>query len=187
MIKGAIFRCFGNDKVARANILNLLSVLSMVLSVFFLSSCSPYSESTQQRVIFLDIRASQDLNPNRYYEPAPLAITVYSINTLGSSNEMSFYELTEATQASTDNNINRLYQAIIQPGEVLSVKLAVPPGSTTIGVTGEYRDIENARWKAEIQLREPRQVFWLNRMFTSPGTLLYARFNRLDVTLAERE
>ncbi|WP_161606693.1 type VI secretion system lipoprotein TssJ [Tatumella saanichensis] len=157
------------------------------MGVFFLSSCRPYSGDYPQRVVYLDIRASQDLNPNMFSEPAPLAITVYSINTLGFSDDMSIDELADGEQGAENTKINRLYQAIIQPGEVFSVKLVVPTDSAAIGVSGEYRDIENARWKSEIKLSDIHQGSWVKRTFISTDLQLYAQFNRLDVTLAERE
>ena len=187
MIKGVTPRRTGEYKYPRRTVIHLLSVMSLVLGIIFLSSCRQYSEAQQQRFVLLDIRASQDVNPNRFFEPAPLAITVYSLASPGLSDEMSIDELIEQTQGQGNKKINSLYQAIIQPGEVLAVKLNISTDITTLGVAGEYRDIENARWKSEIQLADLRQGSWVKRTFTSSGKQLTAQFNRLEVTLTERE
>lgn len=187
MIKLIPARHFYLRHLGRKCIVNLMMFLGITLSVSLLCSCSLFSGNKNEQTITLDITADQDINPNIYGEPAPLAITFYSMKTAGFADDINFFDVSDEKQQQDEQGLKKIYQSVIQPGESLRLRLKIPVDTRAIGMTGAFREIENAQWKAELIFQDLQEKPFLKRIVTLRKTNFYARFKRLGVTLGERE
>ena len=104
-------------------------------------------------ILTLNLAASADVNPDAQGRPSPVVVRVYQLKDGAALAARQEFELA--------------------PSEQRSVTLKPPPEVRFIGVVVAYRDIRNARWRAQLVVPERSKAVLVNVAHTSVSVTMY--------------
>ena len=104
-------------------------------------------------ILTLNLAASADVNPDAQGRPSPVVVRVYQLKDGAALAARQEFELA--------------------PSEQRSVTLKPPPDVRVIGGAVAYRDIRNARWRAQLGVPERSQAVLVNVARTSVSVTMY--------------
>lgn len=106
--------------------------------------------------INISFEASQDLNPNAEGRPSPLVIRMYEFEDVKAFKEADFFSLYDNENKTIGKFILAKDEVEIKPDTKHYIKRRTKPKAKFIGILAAYRDLDNARWRAIIELREDK-------------------------------
>ena len=155
----------------RSSIVGLLMIL--------LAACA--GGPPKEVVLEGDLIAAADINPNREGRPSPVTVVIFLLKSPDAFMSLDFFNLYNADSgALAGDQISRIdIQA--QPGQVLPLLSEFDPETTHIGILAAFRDIDNADWRAVVELPETKLREKINP-FSSKKLVI--RVDRLSVSAA---
>ncbi|TWC06644.1 type VI secretion system protein VasD [Pseudomonas sp. SJZ101] len=96
----------------------------------------------------LHMEAALDANPNLYGRPSPLMLTVYQLSDAKTFLKVDLSRLGSADQQPTDSAWLTRETFQLSPGELRIHRFVPALGVRLLGVVAEYRDLDNAQWRA---------------------------------------
>jgi type VI secretion system protein VasD len=99
-----------------------------------------------------DFRAAVDLNPDHEGNPSPLVVRLYELKSATAFNNSGFFSLYDNDSAELGDDLKGREEIEFQPGQALFLERELEMETRYLGVIAAYRDIENARWRAVIEV-----------------------------------
>lgn len=123
-------------------------------------------------VVELTVTAAPDLNPDASGRASPVVLRVYQLTSPVKFSSADFFLLFEKEQATLGPDLLGREEVAVSPGETKKITVNLKPDATTIGVAASFRAIDQAEWRATVDVPQHK---------TTPVT---ATLEKLRVTLA---
>jgi type VI secretion system protein VasD len=98
------------------------------------------------------VTAAEELNPDYKGRPSPVNIIVFQLVSADAFASADFFSLFEPEAAVLGGDMLAKTQILLQPGEVREWVAEFEKETRFIGVIAAYRDIEQAQWRASVEL-----------------------------------
>jgi len=128
-----------------------------------------------------DLVASADINPNRDGRPSPVTVAVYQLKSPDAFMSLDFFNLYDADSGALAADQVQRIDTQVRPGETLPLASEFDPETSHIGIIAAFRDIDNADWRAIVELPEKKLREKLNPFSRKK---LVVSVDRLSVTAA---
>lgn len=126
--------------------------IALLLSLFLLSSCqvlySTFPPSTT-----LHFRVAADLNPDQNDRPSPVIVKVFELASKTIFENQDFFALYDDPTAVLRTDLLKKDEFVFEPGQQSQSRMELHPATKAVGVIVAYRDIENARWRAVVDVK----------------------------------
>jgi type VI secretion system protein VasD len=119
-----------------------------------------------------DFRAAVDLNPDHEGNPSPLVVRLYELKSATAFNNTGFFSLYDNDANELGDDMKGREEMEFQPGQALLLERELEPETRYVGVMAAYRDIENARWRAVLEVEpgsDTEVIIALDRLSVSIG------------------
>jgi type VI secretion system protein VasD len=139
-----------SDGVSRAVYWLVFVAMALLLS-------SPSAHAAKTVKVKAAVTAAEDLNPDFEGRPSPVNIIVFQLVSADAFANADFFSLFEPEAAVLGGDMLARTQILLQPGEVREWVAEFSKETRFVGVIAAYRDIENAQWRAVVEL--PKKGF----------------------------
>ena len=95
------------------------------------------------------IAAAADINPDSTGRASPVVLRVYYLLGDSTFKTLDFDALYDRADASLGKDLLGRYEQVVRPGQSVQLKVDVPVGTRAVGALAAFRDIGNARWRAQ--------------------------------------
>ncbi len=92
--------------------------------------------------------AAPDVNPDNEGHASPIVVRVYELKEEGAFNNADYFALVDKEQETLGTSLVSREEYELQPGDMRTLELKVPPEARYLAVAAGYRDIRSAHWKA---------------------------------------
>lgn len=124
----------------------------LLVAALMLASCqvvySTFPPSTT-----LHFRVANDLNPDSNDRPSPVIVKVYELASKTIFENQDFFALYDNPASVLKTDLLRSEEFVFEPGQLAQTRKELHPATKAIGVIVAYRDIENARWRAVVDVK----------------------------------
>jgi type VI secretion system protein VasD len=131
---------------------NVLTTLALVCLLAGCAAVSPYSTQTR---LELQLRASDQLNPDINGRPSPVVLRLLALKNPVLFETVDFFSLYNQAKDLLAPDLMAMEELELRPGETRLLKLHVNSGSRYVGVLAAYRDLPETQWRYVITL-EPK-------------------------------
>lgn len=100
----------------------------------------------------LELRASSTLNPDDSDRPSPLRLRLYELKSVSAFNSADFNSLYQRDKEELGGNLVAVEEIQVQPGMQKKFTRSLSPDTKFLGVLAPYRKIEQAGWRASIEV-----------------------------------
>lgn len=147
-LNGLIFPSMrSSDLFGRCRGVGLLVAFALVLI-----GCGGQPKKPDPIELEMQIVAADDLNPDINGRPSPVVVAVYQLAGATIFMEEEFFAVFDPEGEKLAEELLKREQMTLQPGETREYRAEFNPETTHIGVAVAYRDMENAAWRASIQV-----------------------------------
>lgn len=154
-------------------------------AIFFISaltSCSLLPGEKKPESIKIALLASSDVNLNTHNRPSPLGIYIYELKTPDTFDNSDYYSIINNTNVEFSQQSNKLYQAILMPGEKRNIEIKPGKSSVALGVVAAYRNINSADWNKAIVFPDVKPVPWWKLIHSEEQKTLSIDFSRTSIS-----
>ncbi len=109
------------------------------------------------------VTAAAMINPDREGVAKPVVVRIYQLKTAGAFESADFFTLHGDAAATLGADLVASEEMMVRPSGRLSFEASIDPMTRFIGVTAAFRDIDNAQWRAVIELPEEKLIKWLDK------------------------
>jgi type VI secretion system protein VasD len=121
-------------------------------------------EGSREPVKFdLTIKAASSVNPDDQQRAAPIIVRLYELKSPDTFNTADFFSLQDKDKAVLGDDIAARDQFQLRPGDDKTIRRNSKPGTTTLGVIAEYRDLPRSVWRATWPLPPSPAAAWYHR------------------------
>ena len=122
--------------------------LLLLPAAWLLARCAPPPKPPA--VLTLTMVGGKDQNPDPTGKPAPIKVMVYQLTATGKFEVSDWTALTEHEQQTLGQDEAAAAQPfVVSPGETQTQSFELKHGVQAIGIVALYRDIDNAKWRAD--------------------------------------
>ncbi|HXT78791.1 MAG TPA: type VI secretion system lipoprotein TssJ [Acetobacteraceae bacterium] len=121
--------------------------LLLLTGALALTYCGPAPKPPA--VLTLVMNGSADQNPDINGKASPVAVRVYQLTATAKFERGDVFALTEHEQQTLGSDDAGSQEFVLAPGESRTLNIELKPGVQAIGVVVLYRDIDNAKWRAD--------------------------------------
>ncbi|MDP4537676.1 type VI secretion system lipoprotein TssJ [Alkalimonas collagenimarina] len=136
--------------------------IAVLIASLFLASCQ-VMYSTFPPSTTLHFRVAHDLNPDQNERPSPVIVKVYELASKTVFENQDFFALYDDPSAVLRTDLLKKDEFVFEPGQSSESRMELHPATKAVGVIVAYRDIENARWRAVVDVKptgyDDRYVF----------------------------
>jgi len=100
----------------------------------------------------IELRASPDMNPDDSGRPSPLRLRLYELKTDSAFNAKDFFSLYERDNAVLGADLVAKEEIQLEPGMTKSFSRKLNPDTKFLAVLAPYRKIEQAKWRASLEV-----------------------------------
>jgi type VI secretion system protein VasD len=100
----------------------------------------------------LELRAASTLNPDDSGRPSPLRVRLYELKSVSAFNSGDFNSLYQHDKETLGGDLVALEEIQVQPGMQKSFTRKLSPDTKFLGVLAPYRNIEQAVWRASMEV-----------------------------------
>lgn len=112
------------------------------------AACASAPPPPEPTVAEVTLRATADANPDQAGRASPTVVHLYALKP-GAPFAIGGYDaLTGGQLGELSETMTRIGRLVIVPGEETSKSFELPDGTSDVGVTAAYRQIETAKWRA---------------------------------------
>lgn len=124
-----------------------LAVVGLVGAV--ITACAPPPEKRPDPTIAqVTITAAKDANPDPSGRASPAVVFIYAMKPGAPLTTGSYDALTGGEMGDLAETMKRIARLVIVPGKTTKKRFELPPGTSDIGITVGFRQIETAQWRA---------------------------------------
>ena len=140
-------------KAVGASFFSLLMVL--------MTGCSsvPPTIKEQTRIV-LNIKATDNVNPDDKDRAAPVQVRIYELKNDTAFNATDFYSLQDNDKAVLGDDLLASDEFILRPGETKTLHRRSNPATTVIAVLAGYRSLAKSKWRDSYRLAEAPYATW---------------------------
>jgi type VI secretion system protein VasD len=102
--------------------------------------------------IDLILLGSPLINPDANGVPSPMAVNVYFLASPANFAKANFTQLWERDAATLGPSMLAKHELIVKPSEPQRIVAKLPEGTTVLGITGGFRNFQQAKWRAAFPL-----------------------------------
>lgn len=102
----------------------------------------------------VNVMAAPTLNPDINGRPSPVVIRFHQLVTTDLFNNADFFQLFEQDQAALGPTSVAKQEAVVQPGQIETIKVGIKPDVTALGVVVAFRNFEKATWRAVVPVEQ---------------------------------
>jgi type VI secretion system protein VasD len=164
----------------RRRVREALIGLFLVLAALLLAH--PDANAAKTVKVKVALTAAEDLNPDYQGRPSPVNLIVFQLTSADAFSTLDFFSLFDPEAAALGGDMLSRTQMLLQPGEVREWEADFEKETRYVGVIAAYRDIENAQWRAVVELPEKGLI---GRFFKK--NKLYIAVDSLAVTVATKK
>jgi len=168
---------------------HILHCILITLMMLILSACSNQndSSSTENNHIKVVLLAAENANQNTNGQPAPINVYLYELKSVDNFKNSDFFTISSGEDPLVNNDIAKMSEFILRPGE--SKSLDIKPGADTlaIGVVAAYREINKADWSKVYMLPEKANLAWYEKILPQSDKRLQVGINKLAISINEME
>ena len=117
-----------------------------------LAACASQSGAPKVVKVGIEIEVSESLNPDINERPSPLMLAVYQLKNAESFRNKDFFSVFDPQGIALHDDLLGREQITLQPGVSHSFETEFDAQTAFVGVVGAFSDIENAQWRAIIEL-----------------------------------
>jgi len=155
--------------LARFSVIPLLALF--LVGVVACAKPSEKPSGPHQTVLVLNLRASQNLNPDDTGRASPLRLRFYELKSSSIFNSADFFSLYDHDKEVLAADLVVREEIQVEPGMQKNFTRKPRPEAAFIAVLAPYRDIDHATWRASMEVR------------TSETTDVELKLERLAVSL----
>jgi len=144
-------------------------VLLPLVPALALAHCAPGPKPPG--VVTLTMIGSADQNPSTSGSPSPVAVRIYQLTQTAKFERGDVFALTEHEKQTLGEDDAASQEFVLSPGETQTKTFELKTGVQAVGVVVLYRDIDNAKWRANAPVA------------TSGPTRLTLNVGKLAITL----
>ncbi|MEL0634467.1 type VI secretion system lipoprotein TssJ [Pseudoalteromonas carrageenovora] len=100
----------------------------------------------------LTINVSKDVNPDITERPSPVVMKIFELSSRTVFDTQDFFGLYENAEGLLGPDMLKKDELELQPGSVQSYKMNLNRNTRYVGVVVAYRNIDQARWRAVIEV-----------------------------------
>lgn len=130
-------------------------IFKLILSlstIFILSGCGIFGETTEPITLNLAISASKKLNPDIEKRASPIVIRTYQLTQIDTFSNSDFFALYENDQNILAKDLKYREEIEIKPGQSIIKPLEINSASKYIAVLAAFRDLDKAQWKSFVEI-----------------------------------
>ena len=124
-----------------------LLLLPALAAPLVLLQCAPPPKPPA--VLTLTMIGSANQNPDLAGKPAPVAVRIYQLTATAKFERGDVFALTEHEQQTLGSDDAGSQEFVLSPGETQTKTFELKPMVQAIGIVVLYRDIDNAKWRAD--------------------------------------
>lgn len=98
--------------------------------------------------------ASEDVNPDADGEASPLVVRMYELKSQTAFNNATFFSLYDSDVAELGEDMKGKEEFELLPGQEMELERELQPEVRYVGFLAGYRDLDNASWRAVIEVPE---------------------------------
>lgn len=122
------------------------------------------------------ITAADDINPDSSGRPSPVVVAIYQLAVIEAFENGDFFSVFDESGVALGDTLLKREQIVLQPGENRLYEAEFDPAIAYVGVVAAYRNVENATWRAFLEIPtesigERMNVFSKNHLNISVGAL----------------
>jgi type VI secretion system protein VasD len=130
-----------------------LSYISLVMILFFLTSCSLFETSKRPIKLDIDLSLADAVNLDGIGRASPTQVWIFELKSVKTFNSGDYFALTSADgKTPMDADVVARDEFILRPSDIKSINRNINPETKYIGVIVGYRDLPNSVWRTSIQL-----------------------------------
>jgi type VI secretion system protein VasD len=135
----------------------LLFRLCACLALVGLASCA-WRTPPREPTLHLSVIAEPALNPESSGAASPVVLRVYQLRARDAFDRAMFFELYEHESAVLGSAMLSQTVLTVRPGERLNIERSLDPATSAVAVMAAYRQIDDATWRAVVDLKgaQPR-------------------------------
>ena len=126
--------------------------LSLAGVAALLVACGQKKDTPQPTFANITLQAAADVNPDVDGRPSPIVVRVYYLTALDAFRGADFFALFEQDEAILADKLVNKEELQLAVGEQRSFTRPLNDRVRYIGFLGAYRDIEQARWRATVEI-----------------------------------
>lgn len=149
----------GTATIARRAVLGraVLGVLLAAGLAPVLAGCGSDPEPPPPKTLAeVNVMAAPTLNPDINGRPSPVVVRFHQLVTTDLFNNADFFQLFEQDQAALGPTSVGKQDAVVQPGQIETVKVAIKSDVTALGVVVAFRNFEKAIWRAVVPVEQDK-------------------------------
>lgn len=147
------------------------SVIAIWVAALVAACAEPPPPPPEPTIAQVNVVAAETANPDPTGRPSPTVVNVYALKP-GAPFDIGDYEaLTGGELGQLAEHMTRIARFVILPGRETKKVFELPPGTSDVGLTAAYRDVDTAKWRVQKAVT-PNDV-----------TILNARIGANEVTL----
>jgi len=101
-----------------------------------------------------NILAALDINPDNSGRPSPTVVRVYQLKAADAFQKADFFSLFDQEKSVLGENLIAREEMDLRPGEKREFKRNMKPETRYVGVVAAFRRVNDARWRAIVQIPE---------------------------------
>ncbi len=109
------------------------------------------------------ITSAPMINPDRDGVAKPVMVRIYQLKTAGTFETADFFALQGDPAAVLGPDLLASEDMVVRPASKLSFESSLDPMARFVGVTAAFRDIDNAQWRALVELPEEKLIKFLDK------------------------
>lgn len=117
-----------------------------------LTACSSPPPPPPPGIVNLTIKADATVNPDAGGRASPISVQIYQLASDAKFGASDFFQLTDKDTATLGPDLVNREAVILSPGETRAVSEPLKPNGRFVAVTGSFRDIDRAQWRAIIEV-----------------------------------
>jgi type VI secretion system protein VasD len=129
---------------------NRLPLKLLFTSVILLAGCGGPPPPPPPTVAEITISAGPDINPDSSGHPAPVVLRIYRLASDTQFKALDYFQLSDSAPAKLGPDLLGTSDVTVTPGSSQVITREMKPGEQILGVTGAFRDIDHAAWRATV-------------------------------------
>ncbi|BED90865.1 type VI secretion lipoprotein [Pseudoalteromonas sp. MM1] len=127
-------------------------LLLMSISLLFLTvGCTTVNKIVPPSTDLI-INVSKDVNPDTSERPSPVVMKIFELSSRTIFDTQDFFSLYETPEKLLGPDLLKKDELELQPNSVQKYKMSLNRNTRYVGVVVAYRDIDQARWRAVIEV-----------------------------------
>ena len=129
-------------------VIKTLSLATLLL----IAGCAAPPPPPPPTIVTLDFAAAGDVNPDPSGRPSSVNVRYYQLGATGAFEKADYFQLHDKEPALLGKDLLDQQDALLAPGTTKSVTIEGKPGVKSIGIAASFRDIDQATWRADVEV-----------------------------------